>query len=251
MTIMNFDWHTRYQQQAQWTKSIRLYLYERCKLRSARIVLEVGCGTGVLLAELADYSALRVHGLDLDIDALRQAERHAPGAHLTRGDAHVLPYSAGMFDVTLCHFLLLWLGDAQRALAEMRRVTRRGGFVLALAEPDYGGRIDYPDALRPLGEAQRESLRRQGADPLLGRRLGMLLHTAGLQDVEVGVLGGQWSEPPPQAERDSEWRVLEQDLQDFIPRAMLRKLRQADAAAWVSGERILFVPTFYGWGRVP
>jgi hypothetical protein len=78
----------------------------------------------------------------------------------------------------------------------------------------------------------------------------MLLHAAGLQDIEVGVLGGQWSEPPPQVERDSEWRVLEQDLQGLIPRDTFDHLHQMDAAAWESGERILFVPTFYAWGRV-
>jgi hypothetical protein len=55
---------------------------------------------------------------------------------------------------------------------------------------------------------------------------------------------------------DSEWRMLAYDLTEEIGRSMevrrkFEKLRQVEAAARQRGERVLFVPTFYAWGRVP
>ena len=122
--------------------------------------------------------------------------------------------------------------------------------MLVLAEPDYGGRIDYPPELAPLGRWQREALKRQGADPEMGRQLGALLTRAGLQAVETGVLGGQWSAAPAPDAHALEWAVVQSDVREVADPAELQRLRGLDEAAWQRGERVLFVPTFYAWGRV-
>jgi hypothetical protein len=122
--------------------------------------------------------------------------------------------------------------------------------VLALAEPDYGGRIDYPPELAELGRLQVASLRQQGAEPELGRRLIGLFTNLGLESVEVGVLGAQWSGAISATEWESEWAVLRSDLGDSLPPSQLERLSQLDALAWQSGVRVLFVPTFYAWGKV-
>ena len=129
-----------------------------------------------------------LHGLDLDPTRLADAARHVPQAKLVCGDALGLPYPAEVFEITFCHFLLLWVPDPLQALLEMRRVTRPGGYVLALAEPDYNSRVDKPDPLAPLGRWQAESLRRQGADPGLGARLAELFRQAGIPPIETGRL---------------------------------------------------------------
>jgi ubiquinone/menaquinone biosynthesis C-methylase UbiE len=162
------DWHKRFVQQAAWTSEIRLYLFERAGMQAAKRVLEVGCGTGAILSGLATQAVM--HGLDKDQARLSEARRHAPKANLACADALALPYASGIFDITFCHFLLLWVGDPFLALREMKRVTRPGGSILALAEPDYGARVDKPDELAVLGRWQTESLRRQGADPFIGIR---------------------------------------------------------------------------------
>jgi hypothetical protein len=136
----------------------------------------------------------------------------------------------------------------------MARVTQPGGVVLALAEPDYGGRIDYPVELGVLGDWQQTSLGQQGANPLIGRKLRAVFHQAGLSDVEAGLLGGQWSGMPSSEEREIEWRVLEEDIkkiQNLTGTSEVIRLQKLDELAWERGERILFVPTFYAWGRVP
>jgi SAM-dependent methyltransferase len=180
---------------------------------------------------------------------LRFAQHNDPTAPLTAGDALCLPFSDSSFDIAACHFLLLWLAQPGMALAEMRRVTRKGGAVIAFAEPDYGGRIDYPEALEELGRLQTAGIRQQGADPELGRKLSGLFHAAGLQEVETGLLGGQWRGAPSQQEIDLEWGMLAADLKAALPVAQMEKLHEIETAAWRAGQRVLFVPTFYAIGK--
>ncbi len=244
------EWHDRFCRQTEWTRDVRRYLYGRAHLADAQHVLEVGCGTGAITLDLTAYASALVHGLDLSVPRLRFARQQDAATRFACGDALALPYASGVFDLVCCHYFLLWVDRPARALGEMRRVTRRGGAVLVLAEPDYGGRIDYPPELAPLGQWQREALKRQGADPEMGRQLGALLREAGLQSVETGLLGGQWGPPPSAEARASEWAILQSDLQGTVSPEALQRLRAQDEAAWQRGDRVLFVPTFYAWGRV-
>jgi SAM-dependent methyltransferase len=243
------DWHTRFTQQARWTAELRRYLFGRAGLSQARRILEIGCGTGAVLASLFSTPA-QIFGLDINGDFLRQAAGHAPGARLVQGDAHHLPFIGSQYDCVYCHFTLLWVADPIRVLSEARRLVSPGGWVMALAEPDYGGRIDYPDELAEIGRLQAESLRRQGAGIHLGRQLGALFHQAGLRNIETGVVSGQWRTPPSPADLDLEWRVLEADLLGSLSSQELARLRPIDRQAWQSGQRVLFVPTFYAIGQV-
>jgi SAM-dependent methyltransferase len=243
------EWHVRFSQQARWTADLRRYLYTRFKIDSARTILDVGCGTGVLTVELERECQANIYGVDIDRAFLKLATRNTQRVILTQGDAHTLPYPSRTFDLVLCHFLLLWVSKPIQVIREMARVARSNGAVIALAEPDYGGRIDYPPEISILGDLQRESLRRQGADPLMGRKLAGLFRQAGLVSIETGVLGGQWTHPPSKDEWESEWRVLEQDLErTLVLHQRPEDLKALDWAANQSGERVLFVPTFYAVG---
>jgi SAM-dependent methyltransferase len=242
------DWHKRYIQQAAWSKELRNYLFERSGMDLARRVLEVGCGTGAILSDLDTPAA--VLGVDLEHACLREARLHAPQARFACGDALSLPFATDVFDIVLCHFLLLWVQDPLQALLEMKRVTRSGGSILALAEPDYNGRVDKPDALAPLGRWQAESLQLQGADPGLGMRLAQLFHQAGLQIIETGTLRIDKGNPHTPRDRDLEWAVMEADLAGSVLAEELQQLKVLDERAWEDGERVLYVPTYFAWGRV-
>ena len=241
------DWHSRFLQQAGWTRDLRAYLFAQTRLADAARVLEVGCGTGALLADLPTRA--RVHGLDLDAARLDEAKVYAPDAFLACGDALSLPYPTAAFDITFCHFLLLWVRDPLAALLEMKRVTRPGGSVLALAEPDYTRRVDKPDALAALGRWQTASLRLQGADPGLGARLADMFRQAGITLLETGPLLGGGTRPLLPREREQEWAVLEADLAGIAPAQEILRLKQVEASAWERGERVLHVPTFFAWGQ--
>lgn len=241
------DWHARYLQQARWTRDLRTYLLERAGWREARRALEVGCGTGAILREWAGPASL--HALDLEPAALAQCGLHAPGAHRVRADGLDLPYPAATFDITFCHFFLLWVRDPLQALLEMKRVTRPGGSILALAEPDYTARVDEPPELRPLGRWQAESLRRQGADVGFGARLAETFFQAGIPLVETGPIQSRGDESAP-GERELEWTVLEADLAGLVPSEDIQAMKRLDERAWANGTRVLHVPTYFAWGRV-
>ena len=251
------DWHSRFLQQAVWTHDLRAYLFERAGLTRARRVLEVGCGTGAILSDLApglkrnlQVPSAAIHGLDLEPERLTEASMHVPAARLACGNAMSLPYPPGSFDISFCHFLLLWVSDPLLALLEMKRVTCPGGAVLALAEPDYDSRVDKPDALVALGRWQTESLRWQGADPGLGRRLADLFRQAGIRPIETGTLQGGGQHLSTSAERSLEWAVLEADLEARVPVQEVRRMKLLDEQAWERGERVLHVPTYFAWGNV-
>jgi SAM-dependent methyltransferase len=235
--------HRRYRQQAAWTQPARAHLLAAAGLPNAARVLEVGCGTGAVLSTLSTASRTGIFGIDIDLAALRFARREAK-ALLTGGDAERLPYSNAVFDITFCHFVLLWVRDPAAALAEMRRVTRPGGAVLALAEPDYSQRVDEPAELAPLGAAQTAALRAQGADPAVGGRLPELFEQAGFSKVESGQLEMQQASA---ADWKLEHEVLRADLADAVG---MESLLEKDRAAWEAGRRVLQVPTFYAWARV-
>ncbi len=248
------QWHKRFQQQAGWTHELRRHLFDRFALDRLAKVLEVGCGTGAVLAEASNSCSARLYGLDFNPDYLRLAQNYAPSSGLTAGDAHCLPYASSSFDLAYCHYLLLWVKDTTQVVAEMARVTRRGGIVMLVAEPDYGARIDYPQELESLGVWQTISLRKQGADPEIGRRLAGLLAGAGLSAVEGGVLGGAWSYPLASEEWELEWQVLYDDLSRLdtelsLDSMNLNALQELDRQCWQRGERVLFVPTFFALGR--
>jgi SAM-dependent methyltransferase len=242
------DWHSRFLQQAAWTHDLRVYLFERAGLTRARRVLEVGCGTGAVLSDLTTPAT--VHGLDLQPVRLAEARAHVPAAALVCGDALALPYPSRVFDITFCHFLLLWVRDPKLALREMKRVTRPGGAVLALAEPDYNSRVDKPDELAQLGRWQAESLRRQGADPGLGSRLAALFRQAGIRPIETGTLHASGERLPAPGQRDLEWELLEADLAGLVTAQEIRRMKLMDEQAWERGERVLHVPTYFAWGIV-
>lgn len=249
MPLSPAEWDKRFRQQATWTRDLRLYLYPKVGLKKAKTVLDVGCGTGALIAELNSQSKAKIYGLDLDLARLELAMRKTSAGIYSGGDIQALPFPPNVFDITLSHFLLLWVDDPVRVVQEMRRVTTPGGSILALAEPDYGGRLDYPPSLAQLKELQTKALRRQGADPHLGRKLRSIFAQAGCQEVVTGVLGGQWQEPPTPEELDLEWRVITEDAGKEIPAKVLHDLKLQAKQAWEQNERTLFVPTFYAWGK--
>ncbi len=246
------DWHHRFSQQAGWTKQVRTYLFKQVHLTDESKVLDVGCGTGVLNIEL-DMRDISQYGLDINIDHLKLAKDNSKKTHYSQGDANSLPYPDNEFDVAFCHFLLMWVKNPLQVLREMVRVTKPNGNVLALAEPDYGGRIDYPTDLSILGDWQTRSLKQQGANPMMGRELSGLFAKAGLDSIEIGVLGGQWSGKPDWSTWQTEWQVLESDFirvsEESITNSIM-DLKALDKNAYERGERILFVPTFYARGIV-
>ena len=97
-------------------------------------VLEVGCGRGVLLVELARaHVRAKVVGVDACETRLRQARKRCvgfPNVCLQLASAASLPFPDDSFDLVYSRFAIERLQDKARAVAEIARVCRPGGTVL-------------------------------------------------------------------------------------------------------------------------
>jgi ubiquinone/menaquinone biosynthesis C-methylase UbiE len=241
------QWHRQFLRQASWTRAIRSDLYCQAGLGRAEAVLDVGCGTGVILDEIAQRTEGYVLGLDLNPAMLRYAIEWVEGADWVAGDAHYLPFPAETFDLVLCNYLLLWTEDPRLAVEEMARVAREGGVVLATTEPDYGGRIDFPEDIA-LGPLMEESLRREGAHPRIGRRLKAIFVEAGL-DAQTGVIPSIWDDRQLREEFEGEWNFIFETLNNVADEAKLRMYKESAWQAVQAGGRLIFMPMFWALGR--
>lgn len=243
------NWHERYALQAGWTRQLRSYLFERCGLSRARRVLEAGCGTGAILADL-HAAGPAANGIDISAGSLAECRARLPAAQLARADVNYLPYRRASFDITFCHYFLLWLPEPLRALEEMKRVTVPSGYVIAFAEPDYGARRDRPAELAWLGQRQNEALQRQGAALRRGADLADLFRMADINIVEAGLIRPPELHAPTDEEWESEWTVLQADLAQAISAEDLQRVKAVDRQARLLGVHLLHVPTYFAWGQV-
>jgi len=94
--------------------------------REAR-VLEVGCGTGLLLARLSEVAEQAV-GVDISEGMAERAR--ARGLDVRIGDVLRLPFDDDAFDLTCSFKVLAHVEDLQAAIRECVRVTRPGGHLL-------------------------------------------------------------------------------------------------------------------------
>ncbi len=90
-------------------------------------VLEVGCGTGLILGRVARI-ARDVIGVDPSPGMLGHARRR--GLSVLLAEAGALPFEAGCFDVVCSFKVLAHVEDLRGCLDEMARVTRPGGAIV-------------------------------------------------------------------------------------------------------------------------
>jgi trans-aconitate methyltransferase len=118
---------SRYARDSSVQRSAAEVLLALAPVGPADDVLDVGCGTGALLARVRALTSGRVVGVDPSAGMIEAARRDAPaGATLERLAAEDLPYRAE-FDLVLSNSALQWFHDVPRALARVRRALRPGG----------------------------------------------------------------------------------------------------------------------------
>src|SRR5947209_12163955 len=120
-------------------------------------ILDVGCGTGRLTAEIASYGA-EVVGIDYSPTMISQARANYPILRFDTEDACNMPYH-GEFDAVFSNAALHWMQPAEEAAAAMSRALKTGGRLVA----ELGGRGNIQilvhsayQALKQLGIADPE-----------------------------------------------------------------------------------------------
>jgi SAM-dependent methyltransferase len=155
-------------------------------------VLDVGCGSGELLAHLARLGATPA-GIDPAPGMVKLARARVPAADVRLGPALPLPWPSGSFDVVTAVNALQFAGDPLDALAELARVTVPGGQVAVANWAE--------DARNDLDTIEAAVATAAGEDPLPGGDLrhpgGLerLLTGAGLTVVAAGLVEVPWEAP--------------------------------------------------------
>lgn len=117
-------------------------------LASVREMLEWGSGAGRLTRHLIDrLPGATVHGTDIDAEAVRWADENLGGTFVPCGQEPPLPYRDAQFDliVNLSVFTHLLERHQHLWLAELRRVLKPGGTMLATTHGQHAGRWMFPD----------------------------------------------------------------------------------------------------------
>lgn len=170
-------------------------LLEDAGIGPGQTALDVGCGSGQVSFRLAKRvgPAGQVIGVDLNPSALQFARERAQQAGTTNvtfveADLHDLPpppTPAG-FDVVTCRRVLMYLPDKVQAVRAMLAALRPGGR-LALQEHDASGWSDA--GYLPLNETANrlmwDTVRAEGGDAEIGRKLHAILTEAGAEQVEI------------------------------------------------------------------
>ncbi|HEX5044387.1 MAG TPA: methyltransferase domain-containing protein [Candidatus Polarisedimenticolaceae bacterium] len=229
-------------------------LFDRYGLRAGARILDVGCGPGEIASRLAEkFPQARVTGVDLLEEHLRLARTRYPQLAdrmaLLKADAFSLPFEDETFDLAVCRHVVQAIPDAPRALAELARVTRPGGFLHVLAE-DYGMihlHPTRPDVTDFWNEGPPTFGRAQGVDLHVGRRTFTHLRKLGLQGVRV-----DWIVVDPVRVPRETFAAIFEAWRDGYAGPVAEATRFTDAHALFDGMiACLLDPDGYGVWHVP
>ena len=112
-----------------------LSVLERLAPRAGERILDLGCGTGRLTADVHDrVPSSQVAAADRSATMVREARRHLPAAvAVIQADAVDLPFAPDAFDAVFSTATFHWVPDHPRLFAELHRVLRSGGRLVSQA----------------------------------------------------------------------------------------------------------------------
>jgi SAM-dependent methyltransferase len=167
---------------------IRARSYRQMRFQPGARVLDVGCGIGCAAIEMADHVGPHgvAHGIDISEAMIVEAESrvgHRNNARFSTGSATEIPHRDAMFDAVRTERVLLYVPDREKALAEMMRVTKPGGRVVA-TDVDIDCTAIYskdPALTRKMTSLVADAF----PHPTNGRELPALMRAAGFEDITV------------------------------------------------------------------
>jgi SAM-dependent methyltransferase len=154
----------------------------------AAYILDAGCGSGAMTRCFGSrYADASVIGVDIRDDYVSYAQGRAnedglKNVEFRQGSVFNLPFANASFDVVWSKYVMQWIDEPERAVAEFRRVTKPGGVVVCCNFDGFAV-THYPED---------EALQRQIltvfprlVDVYIGRKTASIFHTCGLINISV------------------------------------------------------------------
>ena len=131
---------------------VRFELARRMAVYAGKKVLDIGCGPGILTAELSPSN--RSVGLDLSLDRLKHAANLASWGMFVCADFEKLPFKKASFDVIILGGVIELISDRKGYLVDLKTLGRPGSSMLATTpNGDYWVYKRHPSLLK-LAEVQ-------------------------------------------------------------------------------------------------
>jgi len=147
-----------------WSAPFGVMLLDKIRMRPNLKVLDIGCGMGFPLIELAQRlgESCAVYGIDpwplaLERICLKNKSLRLTNLVAVKGEAEELPFRDGFFDLIVSNNGINNVRDPRKALAECRR-TSRAGAQLVLT-------VNLPETMREFYDIFEETLRELGREP--------------------------------------------------------------------------------------
>lgn len=178
------------QARAIWPQEVQII--DHYELPPIPRILDAGSGTGEGASRLAEhFPQSPVLGVDVIEENLTRARERfaglAPRLTFERRSAYELQLPAGSFDLTVCRHVLHSIPNPEQVIAELARVTRRGGYLHLLAE-DYA-MLHFEQRAAELDEfwlaVTNKFSAQAGIDMRSGRNAFGILAAAGLESIAV------------------------------------------------------------------
>lgn len=212
-------------------------------------LLDIGAGPGTITDDLAGLVGWVVATeIDEATLATTRSGVSRDNVECAVADVHNLPFADASFDVVHAHQVLQHVADPVRALIEMRRVCRPGGYI-AVRDVDYSAISVHPwtPPLTQWLDLYRRLARADGGEPDAGPRLLSWARAAGCRDIvpsasvwcfatdeDRAYWGGTWSE------RVQHSRFAERAADHGVPESELAAIAQAwrtwadDPDGWIT-----------------
>jgi trans-aconitate methyltransferase len=219
---------SEYQRHASFVSALAQDLVLELRPQRGERILDLGCGTGELMAVIAESGA-NVTGIDMSEDMIASARARLPDADLRVMDAHALPFD-GEFDAVFSNAALHWMTDPDGVARGIARALRPGGRFVA----EFGGAgcvakvcAALAAELTAIGEDPRAIIR--WYFPTIGE-YAAVLERAGLSPTMMRL----FDRPTPMAGEDglANWlSVFKKPLVDRLGARSAELLRRVEARA--------------------
>ncbi|MFZ0190463.1 MAG: methyltransferase domain-containing protein [Streptosporangiaceae bacterium] len=172
----------------RYSEPLAIQFADLAEVQSGQRVLDVGCGPGVLTAELVRRTgAEAVSAVEPSASFVAAVRERLPGVDVRRSAAEQLPFPDDTFDAALAQLVVHFMTDPVRGLREMSRVTRPGGMVAACVWDHAGGHgplTAFWSAVRELDPAADDE---SGLAGVREGHLARLFAQAGLGQAQAGL----------------------------------------------------------------